>query len=64
MLLYLKQKEDMAIDERIKMYDVKHQENPSVYPLLPLSNAIKNQFFQGIIEGGKKRHSKSRKRLH
>jgi hypothetical protein len=44
-------KEDQAIDERIQLFDQKHKENPEVYPLLPLSNAIKNQFFQGMIGG-------------
>lgn len=43
-------KEDAAIDDRIKFFDEKHKENPDLYPLLPLSNAIKNQFFQGMIE--------------
>ena len=42
-------KEDTAIQDRIHMFDQKHNENPELYPLLPLSNAIKNQFYQGII---------------
>lgn len=46
----LKNKEDIAISKRIHKYDKKHQANPDVYPLLPLSNAIKNQFYQGMIE--------------
>ena len=43
-------KEDQAVDDRIQLFDQKHQENPEEYPLLPLSNAIKNQFFQGMIQ--------------
>jgi hypothetical protein len=41
-------KEDQAIDDRIQLFNQKHKENPEMYPLLPLSNAIKNQFFQGF----------------
>jgi hypothetical protein len=39
--------ENDAIDTRIKLFDEKHKENPEVYPLLPLSNSIKNNFYQG-----------------
>ena len=46
----LKRKEDTATKDRTKIYDTKHKQNPSVYPLLPLSNAIKNKFYQGMIE--------------
>jgi hypothetical protein len=41
-------KEDAAIQDRIHLFDQKHNENAELYPLLPLSNAIKNQFYQGI----------------
>ena len=41
-------KENAAIDDRIKVFDEKHNQNPDLYPLLPLSNTIKNQFYQGL----------------
>jgi V8-like Glu-specific endopeptidase len=39
--------EHNAIDARIKLFYEKNKENPEVYPLLPLPNAIKNNFYQG-----------------
>ena len=54
MINELKQREEVAIDERIKFFDNEHSSDPDNYPLLPLSNAIKNSFFQGMIHGGKK----------
>jgi hypothetical protein len=46
----IKNKEDIAINKRIHKYNKKHDANPNVYPRLPLSNSIKNQFYQGMIE--------------
>jgi len=56
------QREEAAIDDRIKYFDEKHRIEPDKYPLLPLSNAIKNSFFQGMIEGGKKNDRKKNNR--
>jgi len=42
--------ENEKIDERIKLFNEKHSAEPEKYPLLPLSNAIKNKFYQGMIE--------------
>jgi hypothetical protein len=53
-------KEEQAIDDRIQLYDKKHQQKPDLYPLLPLSNAIKNKFFQGMI-GGKNKKQENKK---
>jgi hypothetical protein len=62
-------KEEQAIDDRIQVFDEKHKENPEVYPLLPLSNSIKNQFFQGfelyndeVKKGGVKKSIYSKRR--
>jgi hypothetical protein len=54
-------KENKSIDERVRIFREKHDENPSKYPLLPLSNAIKNHFFQGMIEYEDDHNNKSRK---
>jgi hypothetical protein len=35
-----------------------HARDPSLYPLLPLSSAAKNQMYEGILSGGKKRKNK------
>jgi hypothetical protein len=58
----LREKEEEATDDRIKYFDEKHQLEPEKYPLLPLSNVIKNSFFQGMIHGGdrKKKNRKTR----
>ena len=59
----LREKEEAGTDDRIKYFDEKHQLDPDKYPLLPLSNAIKNSFFQGMITGGrrKKKNKKTKK---
>jgi hypothetical protein len=57
-------KEDVATEERTRLFDEKHKEDPARYPYLPLSNQIKNRFYQGILkeegtkEGGKYKPSK------
>jgi hypothetical protein len=58
-LLELKTKETLADDSRIAFFnDDAHSGERDKYPLLPLSNAVKNSFFEGILTGGKKRNSK------
>jgi hypothetical protein len=56
------EKEEAATDDRIKYFDEKHRLEPDKYPLLPLSNAIKNSFFQGMINGGKKKKNRRTRR--
>jgi hypothetical protein len=64
-MIILKDREETAIDNRIITYDEKHKKEPNIYPLLPLSNSVKNQLFQGMIDnvdnvyGGKSRKSKT-----
>uniref|UniRef100_A0A6C0HQ09 Uncharacterized protein n=1 Tax=viral metagenome TaxID=1070528 RepID=A0A6C0HQ09_9ZZZZ len=62
-LLALKQAEESATDARVAFYnDSSHSGERDKYPLLPLSNAVKNSLFEGILSGGKKRRkTKSRK---
>jgi len=62
-LIALKQAEEEATDARIAFFnDSSHGADREKYPLLPLSNAIKNSLFEGMLSGGKKkRKTKSRK---
>jgi len=58
-LLALKQAEETATDERIAFYnDSSHSGERDKYPLLPLSNAVKNSLFEGMLSGGKRRNLK------
>jgi hypothetical protein len=53
--------QEEAIDNRIKMFDDLHEQfkGEGIYPLLPLSNQIKNNLFKGMIkEGGRRRKNK------
>jgi len=62
-LLALKQAEEEATDARIAFYnDSSHSGERDKYPLLPLSNAVKNSLFEGMLTGGKRRRkTRSRK---
>jgi len=62
-LISLKQAEETATDERIAFYnDSIHSGERDKYPLLPLSNAVKNSLFEGMLSGGKKKNKmRSRK---
>ena len=62
-LLALKQAEEKATDARIAFYnDSSHSGERDKYPLLPLSNAVKNSLFEGMLTGGKRRRkTRSRK---
>jgi len=60
----LRLKEESAIDSRIKYFDEKHNLEPDKYPLLPLSNAIKNSFYQGMIGGGVQRKKRKTRKQH
>lgn len=58
--------EKAATDDRIKLFKSEHKYDPDLYPLLPLSNNIKNKFYQGILydnsksieRGGKRKKSR------
>jgi len=62
-LLALKQAEEKTTDARIAFYnDSSHSGERDKYPLLPLSNAVKNSLFEGMLGGGKRRRkTKSKK---
>jgi hypothetical protein len=62
-LIALKQAEETATDERIAFYNSdSHSGERDKYPLLPLSNAVKNSLFEGMLSGGKRRRkTRSRK---
>lgn len=61
-LLELKSKETLADDARVAFFnDELHSGERNKYPLLPLSNAVKNSFFEGIITGGKNNTRRLRK---
>ena len=50
-----------AIDNRIKMFDDLHEQfkGEGIYPLLPLSNQIKNSLFEGMIKSGGRRRKRT-----
>jgi len=48
--------QEEAINERILHFDYLHGLN-DMYPLLPLSNQIKNSLFEGMIKGGGRRRT-------
>ena len=53
--------QEEAIDNRIKMFDDLHEQfqGEGIYPLLPLSNEMKNSLFEGMIKvGGRRRKNK------
>lgn len=51
---------EAALTMITKYMDKLHSKDPNRYPLLPLSNAIKNKLYNGMI-GGLKKQKKSRK---
>jgi hypothetical protein len=63
-MIILKDREETAIDNRIITYNEKHEKEPNVYPLLPLSNKVKNKLFQGIIDDDYSSKSREKKSLH
>ena len=53
--------QEQAIDNRIKIFEDLHEQfkGEGIYPLLPLSNQIKNSLFEGMITlGGRRRKNK------
>jgi hypothetical protein len=56
-LIALKKAEEEATDARIAFFnDSSHGADRERFPLLPLSNAIKNSLFEGVLAGGKNRN--------
>jgi hypothetical protein len=51
---------ELAIDENIQKMSTLHDSNPNKFPLLPLSNSIKNNLYNGMI-GGKIKIKRKRK---
>jgi hypothetical protein len=51
---------ELAIDENIQKMNKLHDSEPNKYPLLPLSNSIKNNLYNGMI-GGKIKIKRKRK---
>ena len=49
-LTKLFEERDVAIKEVIEAFDEDHKEKSEIYPLLPLSNAIKNKLYDGMID--------------
>jgi hypothetical protein len=54
------EKRELAIDENIQTMSRLHDSEPNKYPLLPLSNEIKNKLYNGMI-GGKRNRKRKRK---
>lgn len=54
------EKRELAIDENIQTMSRLHDSEPNKYPLLPLSNEIKNKLYNGMI-GGKGKRKRKRK---
>jgi hypothetical protein len=46
--------EENRISRYIDDFNNKHKKNSKVYPLLPLSNSVKNKMFYGLIDDGEK----------
>lgn len=54
------QKREQQIDINIKRMNELHDREPSKYPLIPVSNAIKNSLYNGMIGGKMKSKTKRR----
>jgi hypothetical protein len=53
-ILELNTRKEDETNERIAFFnDSSHSVDREKYPLLPLSNAIKNRLFEGVLSGGK-----------
>jgi hypothetical protein len=52
------QRREAYIDVVVEKFNELHARDPALYPLLPLSSAAKNQMYEGILSGGKKRKNK------
>ena len=52
---------ELAIDELVKTMNSLHDAEPDKYPLLPVSNSLKNSLYNGMIGGGKGRRKRRRR---
>ena len=57
------EKRELAIDENIQTMSRLHDSEPNKYPLLPLSNEIKNKLYNGMIGGKGKGKGKRKKKI-
>jgi hypothetical protein len=51
---------EVAIDDLVKTMSSLHDSEPDKYPLLPVSNSLKNSLYNGMIGGKHKRRIKPR----
>ena len=56
------QAREIAIDANIATMNLAHEQDPIKYPLLPMSNQIKNKLFSGLIGGKKRKRMRREKR--
>jgi hypothetical protein len=52
---------EACIDKTISLMNNLHARDPEKYPLLPVSNQIKNSLYNGMIGGKNKKHKRPRK---
>jgi hypothetical protein len=52
---------EVSIDKNVEIMNKLHDADPTKYPLLPLSNNIKNLLYNGMIGGRKKRKTRKNK---
>ena len=53
---------EIQLNKNIEIMKQLHNSNPDKYPLLPVSNEIKNKLFSGMIGGKKKKYTRRNKR--
>lgn len=52
---------EIAIDKNVNAMKLLHDSDPNVYPLLPVSNQIKNQLYNGMIGGIRRKRRNNNK---
>lgn len=57
------QERELALNKNVEIMNKLHDDNPAKYPLLPLSNEIKNKLYSGMIGGKRQRPTKKRKTM-
>ncbi len=55
---------EAAIDKNITVFNEKHAAQPDIYPLLPISNQLKNNLFSGFFGGKRNRRNKKRYKIN
>jgi hypothetical protein len=58
------ERRETHIDAVVEQFKTLHNRDPNLYPLLPLSNAIKNSFYQGMIGGEVQRKKRKTRKQH